>query len=58
MEHDDTDDGGARQCRVCVGHRFYSGHTEMPQGDFKPGRDTIRFMFLKVSLALPSSSVG
>lgn len=47
MEHDEKDDGGARSCRVCEGHRFHPMCKEMPQEDIKQGRDMIQFMFLK-----------
>lgn len=47
MEHGEKDDGGARLCGGCVGHRFYSLCMEVPQEVFKQDRDTIQFMFLR-----------
>lgn len=39
----DEPDHGMRT--VCVGHRFHSVCMEMPQEDFKQGRDMIQFVF-------------
>lgn len=47
MEHDEKDDGGARPCRIWIGHGFHFVCMEMPQEDFKQSRNRIQLKFLK-----------